>query len=164
MLAVALAGRPDLLIADEPTTALDVTIQAAILDLLLELRDQMGMSVILVTHDLGVVADLCDRVAVMYAGQIVEIAEVHELFANPRHPYTRALLDSVPSITRAGDRLQSLAGSVPPLDAMPPGCRFAARCAHVRTECLGETPPMLDLDGRLARCVRAHELDLRTVR
>jgi len=128
MIAMALALRPKLLIADEPTTALDVTIQAQILDLLRGLRSQFDTAVILITHDLGVVAEMADRVAVMYAGKIVEEADVRELFANPQHPYTRGLIASVPVLGRVRDYLETIPGNVPNLINLPPGCRFAPRC------------------------------------
>ena len=128
MIAMALACLPELLIADEPTTALDVTIQAQILDLIRELRKNMGTSVILITHDLGVVAEMCERVAVMYAGEIVEQAEVQTLFDQPLHPYTRGLIGSIPILGEIKDRLEVIPGSVPNLVNLPPGCRFAPRC------------------------------------
>jgi oligopeptide/dipeptide ABC transporter ATP-binding protein len=128
MIAMALALNPTLLIADEPTTALDVTIQAQIMDLILELREKMGTSVILITHDLGVIAEMADRVAVMYAGQIVEQAELHELFEHPSHPYTRGLMGSIPVLGRVTERLEVIPGSVPNLINLPAGCRFAPRC------------------------------------
>jgi oligopeptide/dipeptide ABC transporter ATP-binding protein len=141
MIAMALACRPQLLIADEPTTALDVTIQAQILDLLNELRSDMGMSVLLITHDLGVVAETCDRVAVMYAGKIVEYAPVVELFERPRHPYTHGLFRSLPTLNEKKNRLTVIPGAVPsPLD-FPSGCRFRTRCAMAEEICKQE--PML---------------------
>jgi oligopeptide/dipeptide ABC transporter ATP-binding protein len=129
MIAMALACVPELLIADEPTTALDVTIQAQILDLMRELRQKMGTSVILITHDLGVVAELAERVAVMYAGEVVEQAEVNDLFAQPLHPYTQGLIGSIPVLGQIKERLAVIPGSVPNLVNLPPGCRFAPRCA-----------------------------------
>jgi len=128
MIAMALALKPRLLIADEPTTALDVTIQAQILDLMLDLRDQMGTSVILITHDLGLIAEMADRVAVMYAGRIVEETDVKSLFKNPTHPYTKGLIASVPVLGQVKDRLADIPGNVPNLIGLPPGCRFASRC------------------------------------
>ncbi len=128
MIAMALACVPELLIADEPTTALDVTIQAQILDLVLEMREKMGTSVILITHDLGVIAEVAERVAVMYAGEIVEQAEAGELFDNPLHPYTQGLIGSIPILGQIKERLDVIPGSVPNLIDPPPGCRFAARC------------------------------------
>jgi oligopeptide/dipeptide ABC transporter ATP-binding protein len=129
MIAMALACVPELLIADEPTTALDVTIQAQILDLIREMRSQMGTSVILITHDLGVVAEMAERVAVMYAGEVVEQAEVNKLFEKPLHPYTQGLIGSIPILGQIKERLDVIPGSVPNLVNLPPGCRFAPRCA-----------------------------------
>jgi peptide/nickel transport system ATP-binding protein len=129
LIALALACNPTLLIADEPTTALDVTIQAQILDLLRDLRARFQLSLLLITHDLGVVAEMADRVAVMYAGRIVEQAPVRQLFRDPRHPYTRGLLASIPGGNR-GSKLQAIEGTVPPLGSLPPGCAFAPRCPH----------------------------------
>lgn len=128
MIAMALACVPELLIADEPTTALDVTIQAQILDLMREIRSKMGGSIILITHDLGVVAEMCERVAVMYAGQIVEQTDVHTLFADPRHPYTKGLIGSIPVLGQLKEKLDTIPGTVPNLLNVPPGCRFAPRC------------------------------------
>ena len=128
MIAMALACTPELLIADEPTTALDVTIQAQVLDLLGKLRTSMGTSIILITHDLGIVAETCDRVAVMYAGRIVEETDVETLFANPLHPYTTGLIGSVPILGQIQERLQVIPGSVPNLIDLPQGCKFASRC------------------------------------
>jgi oligopeptide/dipeptide ABC transporter ATP-binding protein len=128
MIAMALVLHPSLLIADEPTTALDVTIQAQILDLMLELRDQLGTAIILITHDLGLIAETADRVAVMYAGQIVEEASVANLFERPLHPYTRGLIDSIPVLGEVKNRLEVIEGTVPNLIDLPPGCRFAPRC------------------------------------
>src|SRR5438128_188388 len=128
MIAMALASEPKLLVADEPTTALDVTIQAQILDLLRELKQRLRMSILLITHNLGIVGDIADRVAVMYAGQIVELAPALELLSRPFHPYTRALMDSVPKLGRDARRLTSIAGNVPQLNALPSGCRFHPRC------------------------------------
>ena len=128
MIAMALALKPRLLIADEPTTALDVTIQAQILDLMLDLRDQLGTSIILITHDLGLIAEMADRVAVMYAGQIIEQADIKTLFSKPLHPYTQGLIASVPVLGKVKEELAVIPGSVPNLIDMPPGCRFAPRC------------------------------------
>jgi oligopeptide/dipeptide ABC transporter ATP-binding protein len=128
MIAMALACEPELLIADEPTTALDVTIQAQILDLMRTLRDETGTAIVLITHDLGVVAEMCDRVAVMYAGEIVEQADVHTLFARPKHPYTRGLIGSIPVVGQVQDELSVIPGNVPNLVDLPKGCRFAPRC------------------------------------
>jgi oligopeptide/dipeptide ABC transporter ATP-binding protein len=142
VIAMALACDPRLLIADEPTTALDVTIQAQILDLLRKLRGELGLAVILITHDLGVIADLVDEVAVMYAGKIVEHAPVRTLFATPKHPYTQGLLRSVPSLETREHRLRTIEGTVPPPLAMPAGCRFNPRCARAIERCHQQEPPM----------------------
>ncbi len=159
MIASALACKPALLIADEPTTALDVTIQAQVLDLLTELRAELGMSMLLISHDLGVIAHCCDYVLVMYAGQVVESAPVDQLFAAPRHPYTRALLDSMPKLAggHRGERLREIPGRVPALDQLPIGCRFADRCNRVADDCRA-APIAVTHDGaRAFRCV--HPLD-----
>ena len=157
MIAMALACLPELLIADEPTTALDVTIQAQILDLIRELRKNMGTSVILITHDLGVVAEMCERVAVMYAGEIVEQAEVQTLFDQPLHPYTRGLIGSIPILGEIKDRLEVIPGSVPNLVNLPPGCRFAPRCQarvkHGLTICTETKPDLIEArDNHYVRC------------
>jgi peptide/nickel transport system ATP-binding protein len=158
MIAMALACEPDLLIADEPTTALDVTIQAQILDLLAELRARLGMAVILITHDLGVVAEVCDRVVVMYAGQVVEHGRVAEIFSNPRHPYTEGLLKAVPRLGVRQDKLAVIPGTVPSPVAWPVGCRFHARCPYGWDRCVREEPPLLEVRNgapdpdRVARC------------
>ena len=158
MIAMALACNPKLLIADEPTTALDVTIQAQILELLNELRKQRDLAVLLITHDLGVVAEVADRVAVMYTGRIVEESPVEELFARPKHPYTEGLLRSVPKLT--GDdvikkeRLETIEGVVPSPTDLPPGCHFAPRCPHRMPRCTEGTIPLYQLDGGVqVRCV-----------
>ncbi|GGL99719.1 ABC transporter ATP-binding protein [Nakamurella endophytica] len=135
VIAAALANDPDLLLADEPTTALDVTIQAQILDLLAQLKQRHGMTMLLITHDLGVVAQICDRVGVMYAGQLVEVAPVDQLFAAPRHPYTRALLQALPSRAQRSGRLAVVEGQVPDLSEPPSGCRFKERCPHRMPVC-----------------------------
>ena len=141
MVAMALACNPRLLIADEPTTALDVTIQAQILDLMRGLRDEFDMSILMITHDLGVVAEMADDVAVMYAGQIVEFGSVKDTFENPKHPYTRALLDSIPTLdTRRDLPLRVIPGSVPGPEHWPAGCRFNPRCQHAFDKCLDTTP------------------------
>src|SRR5438093_79386 len=129
MIAMALAAEPKLLVADEPTTALDVTIQAQMIELLLDLKQRLGMSILLITHNLGIVGDIADRVAVMYAGQIVELAPAHELLRRPLHPYTQALMHSVPGLDGAAKRLAAIPGNVPQLKALPSGCRFHPRCA-----------------------------------
>jgi oligopeptide transport system ATP-binding protein len=149
MIAIALACDPDVLIADEPTTALDVTIQAQILELVRDLRKKLGMSIVWITHDLGVIAGIADRVMVMYGGQIVEQAPVKELFANPRHPYTRALLKTIPSLTgERGARLQVIEGQPPILGAAPVACPFRARCAHAFDRCDRENPVRRGVDGK----------------
>jgi oligopeptide/dipeptide ABC transporter ATP-binding protein len=159
MIAMALACDPVLLIADEPTTALDVTIQAQILELLNELRRTRELGVLLITHDLGVVAEVADRVAVMYTGRIVEESPVEELFARPKHPYTEGLLRSVPKLTVAEakkiERLETIEGIVPSPTALPPGCHFAPRCSHRMPRCeQGEAIPLYDLEGNVrVRCV-----------
>ena len=161
MLAMALACSPRLLIADEPTTALDVTIQAQVLDLLRDLQRELGLGVLLVTHDLGVIADLCDSVAVMYAGQIVEHAPVHDLFARPQHPYTEGLLNAMPQVGAVGEPLYVIPGQVPQPHAWPTGCRFAARCQYAQDACREVAVELTSVDGHLARCVRRDELELR---
>jgi peptide/nickel transport system ATP-binding protein len=155
MIALALICSPRLLIADEPTTALDVTIQSQILELLRRLQDELGMAIIFVTHDLGVVASVCDEVTVMYAGQVVEQAPVDGFFAAPRHPYSIGLLDSMPQSVQKGERLRLIAGTVPIPSRLPSGCRFAPRCPHVVEECT-IAPPDLEVvdDGRRVRCIR----------
>jgi peptide/nickel transport system ATP-binding protein len=167
MIAMALACDPQLLIADEPTTALDVTIQAQILDLLAELREQRRLAFLLITHDLGVVAETADRVAVMYSGQIVEEAPVEELFKRPRHPYTEGLLHAVPRVgasngtgqQRERKRLETIEGVVPnPLD-LPPGCRFGPRCRHTQAKCRVGPIALLEAGyGHLSRCIRVDEI------
>ena len=156
MIAMALACGPQLLIADEPTTALDVTIQAQILDLMRGLRRDTGTAIILITHDLGVVAEMADDVAVMYAGQIVERASVASLFARPEHPYTVGLLGSIPRLDGKRERLPSIEGRVPDMTQPPDGCRFAARCPFVETACRAEAPALIEVaPGHLSRCRRA---------
>ncbi|WP_426445894.1 ABC transporter ATP-binding protein [Paenibacillus sp. S-38] len=153
MIAMALSCRPKLLIADEPTTALDVTIQAQILELMKELRDETGTAILLITHDLGVVAEMADKVAVMYAGQIVEQAEVFTLFREPSHPYTQGLLNSIVGLEAEEGRLAAIAGTVPSLQQMPKGCRFHDRCAYAEERCRRE-PPLLKRveEDRAVRC------------
>ncbi len=156
MIAMALACRPRLLIADEPTTALDVTVQAQILDLLRDIQAETGMGMILITHDLGVVAETADEVAVMYAGRVVERACATELFADPQHPYTIGLLGSIPRMDLDLARLPTIEGSVPPPFAWPPGCRFAPRCAFAETACDAAPPALRDLaPGHAAACLMA---------
>ena len=154
MIAIALACDPKVLIADEPTTALDVTIQAQILDLIQKLREELGMGVIWITHDLGVVAGIADRVMVMYGGQVAEHAPVRDLFDNPKHPYTRALMQTIPDISgERPDRLLSIAGQPPVLRARPSACPFAPRCGHVSDKCLSANPPIEDTgDGHDVAC------------
>lgn len=152
MIAMALACKPELLIADEPTTALDVTIQAQILELIKELQDEIGMSVVMITHDLGVVAETCDYVAVMYAGKVVEYADIYTLFENPKHPYTVGLLNSLPRHDKTQDELIPIKGNVPAPDEMPTGCRFAPRCPFASDIC--NTLPELESvgEGNEVRC------------
>jgi peptide/nickel transport system ATP-binding protein len=157
MIAMALACAPELLIADEPTTALDVTIQAQILTLMRNLHVEMETSIILITHDLGIVAEMCERVAVMYAGRIVEETDVRTLFRDPQHPYTRGLIGSVPVLGQVKSELEVIPGSVPNLVDLPPGCRFAPRC-RARLErqlqkCVVEEPPLFSVGkNHTARC------------
>ena len=154
MIAMALSCSPKLLIADEPTTALDVTIQAQILDLMVDMKKEFGSSILMITHDLGVVAEVADRVIVMYGGQIVEEASVVELFTNPKHPYTVGLLGSMPQIDDEKDRLESIPGMVPPATNFPHGCRFAPRCKHAMDQCTTANPPLVeDVPGHKVRCV-----------
>src|SRR5271156_6661750 len=156
MIAMALACDPRLLIADEPTTALDVTLQAQILDLMRELKAESGAAIILITHDLGVVAEVCDEVAVMYAGEVVERASVDALFANPQHPYTVGLLGSIPRLDHRASHLATIEGMVPNMADPPKGCRFAARCPFTEAACLAEPPPFsLVSPGHWSRCIRA---------
>ena len=169
MIAMALACEPELLIADEPTTALDVTIQAQILDLIRGLREQTGTAVILITHDLGVVAEMCDRVAVMYAGEIVEQAETVPLFREPRHPYTRGLINSIPVLGETRDDLMVIPGNVPNLIDLPPACRFAPRCVTRTVEHVADStevhPSLLDVEpGHTVRCWLYHDRDGRSIR
>jgi oligopeptide/dipeptide ABC transporter ATP-binding protein len=154
MIAMALACEPDLLVADEPTTALDVTIEAQILERLAELQAERGMGVLLITHDLGVVVETCDRVAVMYAGQIVEQGSVEDVFADPAHPYTRRLLDAIPDAKRGEGRLRAIEGNVPDLVDMPDACYFAPRCPHAHEACYEGVPEDETVSaGHEARCV-----------
>jgi peptide/nickel transport system ATP-binding protein len=169
MIAIALACEPELLIADEPTTALDVTIQAQILDLMRTLREETGTAIILITHDLGVVAEMCDRVAVMYAGEIVEQTDVRTLFARPSHPYTRGLIGSIPVPGVIRDNLEVIPGNVPNLIDLPPACRFAPRCL-IRVDeavpgCTDVRPELRSLAvGHDVRCFRYHAQDGSTLR
>ena len=150
MIAMALSCHPELLIADEPTTALDVTTQAQILDLLSRLQQKLGMSMLLISHDLGVIATVCQHVAVMYAGQIVESAPARTLFRRPRHPYTIGLLTALPRLGMARERLREIPGRVPRLSEVAQGCRFADRCPHAQERCRKETPALLDEHDRIA--------------
>ena len=167
MIAMALASEPKLLVADEPTTALDVTIQAQILDLLRDLKQRLGMAILLITHNLGIVGDIADRVAVMYAGQIVELAPARELLRRPLHPYTRALMASVPKLSGWGEatdeparedarptkRLTAIPGNVPRIGNFPSGCRFAPRCPMAREECAKALPELIEVEPqRWVRC------------
>lgn len=153
MIAMALASQPKLLVADEPTTALDATIQAQILELLRDLRQQLGMSLLLITHHLGIVSEFADRVAVMYAGQIVEQAATGELLEHPGHPYTRALVGAVPRLGDHAERLSSISGSVPSGGVFPTGCRFHPRCPLVQPNCRTEAPALAEVQpGRWVRC------------
>ena len=164
MIAMAVSCEPRLLIADEPTTALDVTIQAQVLELLARMQQELGMSVLLVTHDLGVVAEVCERVVVMYAGQVVEQTDAVELFDHPRHPYTEGLLAAMPQLGSRGQRLSSIPGRTPEPWGMPQGCRFAPRCGYAVDAC-GEPPPLVTArSGHLSRCHRHDELPLRGAR
>ncbi len=159
MIAIALASEPGLLLADEPTTALDVTIQEEILRLLLSLRDRLGMSIVLVTHDLGVVARLCERVVVMYSGRIVESGSVAALFAEPRHPYTRGLLGSVPGAGRPRTMLAAIEGTTPAIADRPGGCPFHPRCPAAQTRCMATVPRLEPaLPGHTVACLRQDEL------
>lgn len=158
MIAMALSNNPELLIADEPTTALDVTIQAQILDLMKKLQKEDGSSILLITHDLGVVAEMCTRVIVMYAGKIVEMAPVEKLFATPSHPYTQGLIASVPKLGSGVKVLPSIPGSVPDLASMPTGCRFAPRCKYATDKCREQEPELLDIsEDQKCRCWRTQE-------
>jgi oligopeptide/dipeptide ABC transporter ATP-binding protein len=153
MIAMALASQPKLLVADEPTTALDVTIQAQIIELLGDLRRQLGMAILLITHNLGIVSDLADDVAVMYAGQIVETAPTREILKHPLHPYTQALIRSVPELGARVERLTAIPGSVPLPGAFPSGCRFHPRCPKVQISCANEPPELTSVAGHgLVRC------------
>jgi len=147
MIAMALSCNPGLLIADEPTTALDVTIQAQILDLLEQLQEELGMAILMITHDLGVIAEVADRVAVMYAGKIVESGPVERIFSDPKHPYTIGLLRSIPSVDEARDRLEVIEGTVPDATRFSEGCRFAPRCPRAEPSCSDATPELSQIEG-----------------
>jgi oligopeptide/dipeptide ABC transporter ATP-binding protein len=161
MVAMAMACTPDIIIFDEPTTALDVTIQAQILDLIRDLQAETGMSVIFITHDLGVIAELCHDVVVMYAGKVAETAPIRELFHNPRHPYTRGLLTSIPTLDSPHKQpLRVIKGAVPSLDNLPAGCRFENRCPHARDVCRTAPPPLVNIGPEhFAGCYFAADLD-----
>ena len=160
MIAIALSCNPKVLIADEPTTALDVTIQAQILELLAEIRERLGMSVMLITHDMGIVAGIADRVAVMYGGRIVEQAPTRALYKQAHHPYTQALLRAITRLDQPVHRLETIPGSVPPATAWPKGCRFHPRCKFVSDRCRTDEPPLLDVGGdRKARCWLVEEAE-----
>lgn len=155
MIAMALAGQPDLLIADEPTTALDATIQAQILDLLIRLRAETGMATVFISHDLGAVSQVCERVCVMYAGRIVEEGSIEQLFSEPRHPYTRGLFDAIPRLDGGRERLIPIPGTVPNPKHLPEGCSFSPRCPRVVEACRSERPPLVSLEGgRKLACTR----------
>jgi peptide/nickel transport system ATP-binding protein len=157
MIAMAIACRPSLLIADEPTTALDVTIQAQILDLLSSLRQERNMAMLLITHDLGIIAENAERAAVMYAGRVVEISRVTNLLNSPKHPYTVGLLESLPKTK--GIPLKPIAGSVPKPDELPPGCKFSDRCPYIISRCQEEEPALREIEpGQFTRCIRSEEI------
>ena len=159
MIAMALAMNPRILIADEPTTALDVTVQAQVMDLLADLRRELDMAMILITHDLGVVADVADRIAVMYAGRIIEHADVHSLYAKPAHPYTKGLLESIPRLDSKGSKLRTIPGLPPNLMRPPSGCTFHPRCPYAQELCRTDVPPSLALGhGRTSACHFAQEV------
>ena len=157
MIAIALACNPSLIIADEPTTALDVTIQGQILDLMLEARDTFGTSILFITHDLGVVAEICDRVVVMYAGEVVETGHTNDVLSSPGHPYTQGLMRSLPSLDSRQERLDTIPGSVPALFDMPQGCRFRPRCPHADDRCRRD-PPVETIGDQKIKCWKAKEV------
>lgn len=154
MIAMALSCSPELLICDEPTTALDVTIQAQILDLIRELKETVGSAIIMITHALGVIAEVADDVIVMYCGRVMEHADVKSLFRKPLHPYTEGLLRSIPRLDQSGEKLVSIPGMVPKLTDMPSGCPFHPRCAYARSACCQTEPPEVEYEGRRVRCLR----------
>lgn len=163
MIAMALAGEPDLLIADEPTTALDATIQAQILDLLIQLRAETGMATVFISHDLGAVSQVCERVCVMYAGRIVEEGGIAQLFGEPRHPYTRGLFDAIPRLDGPRERLIPIPGTVPNPKHLPTGCAFSPRCAHAEDDCHALRPALETMnDGRLLACL--NPVPVKTIR
>lgn len=160
MIAMALSCKPQLLIADEPTTALDPTIQEQILELIRDLHQKTGMSVMYITHDLGVIAETCHRVVVMYAGMVQEIAEVHDLFHHPLHPYTMGLMKAMPKLGDKKERLYDIKGIVPHITDMPDGCRFAPRCPYATEKCQAQCPDIVDAgDGHMVRCYRYAEIE-----
>jgi len=165
LIAMALMMNPALVIADEPTTALDVTIQAQILELLADLQQRLGTSIAMITHDLGVIAEVASRVLVMYGGEVVEEARVETLFTEPHHPYTEGLLHAMPRVGRRQERLAVIPGSVPPPTAWPTGCRFRDRCAYAWDRCAREHPPLYQIGvGHVSRCHLADEPERRTAR
>jgi peptide/nickel transport system ATP-binding protein len=160
VIAIALACRPKLLIADEPTTALDVTIQAQVLEMISKLKSEINTALLLITHDLGVVAHICDRVAIMYSGEIVEYGTLEQIFDNPAHPYTRGLFGSIPDITREVRRLTPIDGLMPDPFNLPPGCVFAGRCRYAQQSCFAEDAAERDLgNGHLVRCIHEGRLN-----
>ena len=163
MIAMALVCKPEILIADEPTTALDVTIQAQILDLMNQLKKETGTSILFITHDLGVVAEVCDDVAVMYCGRVVERGDVKTIFANPSHPYTKGLLGSIPRLGDAGKELKSIPGNVPNPKYMPKGCKFAPRCPYASEKCREAEPEFFQIgEGHISRCWLCESGQLKT--
>lgn len=158
MIAMALSAQPQLLIADEPTTALDVTIQAQVLDLMKELQEKMNTAIMLITHDMGVVAETADYVMVMYAGEVVEYGDVRTIFTKPSHPYTQGLLASLPRVDKDMERLNTIEGTVPSLGNMPEGCRFSNRCPYCVEQCMKEKPLLKDYDGHQIRCFRCESV------
>lgn len=159
MIAIALSCNPEILIADEPTTALDVTVQAQILELIKRLQNELGMGVIMITHDLGVIAEISKRVAVMYASKVAEYGDVNEIFYNPKHPYTLGLLNSIPKLNKAKGRLATIEGSVPPPTNFPKGCHFCTRCIYAVDKCWAEQPPLFEVaPGHTAACWRIDDV------
>ncbi len=160
MIAMALSCNPEILIADEPTTALDVTVQAQILELINRLQRELGMGVIMITHDLGVIAEISTRVAVMYASKVAEYGNVNQIFYNPKHPYTIGLLNSIPKLNKSKGRLATIEGNVPPPTNYPKGCHFCTRCSFVIDKCWTEQPPLFQIEeGHTAACWRVNEID-----